>query len=249
MNYKEYGKEHKDVIILLHGGGLNWWNYREEAEILKNNYHVIIPILDGHSGSNRPFSSIKENADDIIRFIDEQFGGKVLMMGGLSLGGQILLETLSTRTDICRYTIIESAMVIPSKTTHALIRPALGCSYGLIKKRWFSKLQFNSLHIKPNLFEEYYRDTCKIKKEDYIALLLANTEYTLQDSIRNCTADIHIFFGQKEKAGIKKSAKAIHETVPGSKVHVLPNLYHGEFSINHAKKYAGIIQKIIQSKT
>ena len=127
MNYKEYGKEHKDVIILLHGGGLSWWNYREEAEILKDNYHVIIPILNGHPGSDKPFHSIKENAEEIIRFIDEHFGGSVLLMGGLSLGGQILLEILSARTDICRYALIESAMVIPSKTTHALIRPALGC--------------------------------------------------------------------------------------------------------------------------
>ena len=48
MNYKEYGKQNKDVVILLHGGGLSWWNYREEAEMLQNDFHVIIPILDGH---------------------------------------------------------------------------------------------------------------------------------------------------------------------------------------------------------
>ena len=32
MNYVEYGKENSDVIILLHGGGLSWWNYKEVAE-------------------------------------------------------------------------------------------------------------------------------------------------------------------------------------------------------------------------
>ncbi len=31
MNYVEYGKENSDVIILLHGGGLSWWNYKEVA--------------------------------------------------------------------------------------------------------------------------------------------------------------------------------------------------------------------------
>lgn len=34
MNYKEFGKQNSDVIILLHGGGLSWWNYRKEAEML-----------------------------------------------------------------------------------------------------------------------------------------------------------------------------------------------------------------------
>lgn len=39
------------------------------------------------------------------------------MMGGLSLGGQILLEILSQRKDICKYAIVESVLVIPSKSS------------------------------------------------------------------------------------------------------------------------------------
>ena len=49
MNYVEYGKENSDVIILLHGGGLSWWNYKEVAERLQTDYHVVLPILDGHA--------------------------------------------------------------------------------------------------------------------------------------------------------------------------------------------------------
>ena len=44
-------------------------------------------------------------------------GGSVIMMGGLSLGGQILLEILSQRKDICKYAIVESVLVIPSKSS------------------------------------------------------------------------------------------------------------------------------------
>lgn len=50
LNYVEYGKENSDVIILLHGGGLSWWNYKEVAERLQTDYHVVLPILDGHAG-------------------------------------------------------------------------------------------------------------------------------------------------------------------------------------------------------
>ena len=34
MNYKEFGKDIPKTIMLLHGGGLSWWNYREEANKL-----------------------------------------------------------------------------------------------------------------------------------------------------------------------------------------------------------------------
>lgn len=91
------------------------------------------------------------------------------MIGGLSLGGQILVEMLSQRKNICRYAIVESASVIPSKLTYSLIRPTFGTCYGLIKQKWFSKLQFRSLRIKPELFDDYYQDTCGITKQNMIA--------------------------------------------------------------------------------
>ena len=42
MRAREYGTEHSQVVILLHGGGLGPWNYREEAERLKAYYHVAV---------------------------------------------------------------------------------------------------------------------------------------------------------------------------------------------------------------
>ena len=130
MQYIEVGKQNEEVIILLHGGGLSWWNYQEVAELLQKRYHVILPILNGHAGSDKHFLSIEDNANDIITFIDGHYDGTVLAIGGLSLGGQILVEMLSQRKDICKYAIIESALVVPMKITHKLIRPIFGVSYG-----------------------------------------------------------------------------------------------------------------------
>ena len=64
MVIQEYGTEHKETILLLHGDGLSWWNYRDAAELLQDEYHVILPILDGNAGSDRSFTSIEENASD-----------------------------------------------------------------------------------------------------------------------------------------------------------------------------------------
>lgn len=237
MNYREYGRGNPETMIFLHGGGLSWWHYREEAEKLQDRYHIIIPALDGHAESDRSFASIEDNAEHIIAFIDEHFGGKVLLMGGLSLGAQILLEVLSKRSDICRYALLESAMVIPSSFTHAMIRPVFGASYGLIRRRWFSKLQFRSLHIKQDMFEDYYRDTCAIKKDDMISFLRANTAYSLKEAIRDCKANIYIYFGQKETKGIRKSAGKIRDMLPAAVVKEMPGMYHGELSLNHSGDY------------
>ena len=248
MKTVEFGAEHKDTMILLHGGGLSWWNYRESAMLLQNEYHIVLPILDGHAGSDRPFTTIEENAAEIISFIDAHLGGSVLLIGGLSLGGQILLELLSQRTDICRHALVESAAVIPSKLTNALIGPAFGSSYGLISNRSFARLQFQSLHMKPELFEDYYRDTCLIKKQDMIAFMKASTSYTLKDIFRETPADVHVYVGEKETGEILRSAEAICRMRPSCSLHRMKDLRHGEFSINHADQYAETIRRIIQGE-
>ena len=225
MNYVEYGKGNSNVIILLHGGGLSWWNYKEIAEMLQTNYHIIIPILDGHAGSDKRFTTIENNALEIIKFINDKLDGSALLIGGLSLGGQILLEILSHCKDICKYAIVESALVI-----------------------WFSKLQFKSLRIKQHLFDNYYKDTCAITKGDMIAFLQENSLYSLKDGIEESEAIIHIFVGAKENHSMKKSAELIHKKLQNSSIQVLPNMYHGEFSINHADDYVRRLLEIIEQR-
>ncbi len=245
MQYREYGDRRAPVVMLLHGGGLSWWNYREEARLLQDDFRVILPVLDGHAGSDRPFTTIEDNASGILSFIDGHLGGSVLLIGGLSLGGQVLLEMLSQRNSICRYAMVESASVLPSRATHALIGPAFGSSYALIRNRAFAKLQFRSLRIRPDLFEEYYRDTCRIGKGDMIAFLKANTAYTLKSAVSGTSAEVRVFAGEKEKGGILRSADIICRMIPGSRKAVMPGLYHGEFSLNHPKEYAQAVREIV----
>jgi len=247
MKFQEYGPKHKNAVLLLHGGGLSWWNYREAAELLQKEYRIILPILDGHAGSDRPFTTIEDNASEILSFIDKQLGGSVLLIGGLSLGGQVLLEMLSQRKDVCSYALVESASVIPSKLTNALIAPAFGSSYGMIKNRGFARLQFRSLHLKQELFEDYYRDTCQIEKQDMIAFLKANTSYALKDAFSESSAETHVYVGEGETREILRSAKAICRMRPSCRLHRMHGLRHGEFSINHAAQYADAIRQITHS--
>ena len=246
MQYKEYGKQNRDVIILLHGGGLSWWNYREVSERLQNDFRIIIPILDGHAGSDENFTTIEDNAAEIISFIDRNFGGSVLLIGGLSLGGQILLEMLSRRKDLCRFAMVESAAVIPSKLTYSLIKPAFGSCYELIRQKWFSKLQFRSLRMKPELFNDYYQDTCGITKQNMIAFLQESSMYFMKKFLGECVAEIHLFVGERENKRILFSARKLHETLRKSNLHIIPTMYHGEFSMNHTDLYVKELCAIVK---
>ena len=242
----EFGQENPDVIMLLHGGGLSWWNYREVAQKLAEQYHVVLPVLDGHADSDAPFRTIEENASRLNSYIDTHFGGRVLAIGGLSLGGQVVVEMLSQRKDICRYALIESALVKPMKLTAALIGPTFGMSYGLIKQHWFAKIQADYLGIPRALFDDYYRDTCKIRKGDMIAFLKANSLYTIKPSLSETMAKVKIVAGAKEQKSIRDSAKMLQEAIPGSQLEILPGLRHGDLSLNKPEQYVKILTNWIR---
>lgn len=237
----EFGQSNTDVVMLLHGGGLSWWNYREVAVLLAERYHVVLPVLDGHADSDAPFTTIEDNANRLISYIDTHFGGQVLAIGGLSLGGQIAVEMLSQRPDICLYALIESALVKPSKLTASLIGPTFGMSYGLIKQKWFSKLQADYLGIPKALFDDYYRDTCAISKADMIAFLKANSMYTVKPSLSETTAKVKIVAGSREQKSIRDSAEMLHKAIPGSSMEMRPGLRHGDLSLNKPERYAKIL--------
>ena len=44
---------------------MSWWNYKEVAEKLQTDYHVFLPILDGHAGCDKQFTTIENNALEI----------------------------------------------------------------------------------------------------------------------------------------------------------------------------------------
>ena len=243
MTVIEFGKENQDTVLLLHGGGLSWWNYREVAKLLEKDYHVILPVLDGHADSDAAFTTIEDNAARLISYIDTHFGGQVTVLGGLSLGGQVALEILSQRPDICCYALIESALVKLSRLTAALIGPAFGMSYGLIKQRWFAKMQADYLGIPKDLFEDYYHDTCAITKADMIAFLQANCVYEMKPNLAETTAMVKIVAGGKEQKRILDSAKLIHNAIPGSQLEILPGLRHGDLSINHPEQYVRMLKE------
>ena len=246
MTVMEYGQQNPNVIMLLHGGGLSWWNYREVAQKLAEQYHVVLPVLDGHADADMPFTTIEENAARLISYIDTHFGGQVMAIGGLSLGGQVAVEMLSQRKDICQYALIERALVKPLKLTAAFIGPTFGMSYGLIKQKWFAKLQADYLGIPKRLFSDYYRDTCKISKADMISFLKANSVYTIKSSLSETEAKVKIVAGSREQNNIRASMKLLYKAIPGSRMEILPGLRHGALSVNHPQSYTRMISEWIE---
>jgi hypothetical protein len=138
---------------------------------------------------------------------------------------------------------MESVLVKPMKLTHVLIGPTFGMSYGLIKQKWFAKLQADYLGIPKTLFDDYFRDTCKIGKADMIAFLKANSLYTIKPGLAETRAEVKIVAGSREQKSILDSAKLLYSAIPGSQMEILPGLRHGDLSMNQPEQYVRLLKE------
>lgn len=155
----------------------------------------------------------------------------------MSLGGQILLEMLALRKDICQYAIVESAAIIPDKLTAGLVASLFSMSFPLIKKKWFAKMQFRSLGIRADLFEHYYEDTVKLSKQNLIAFTKASSLYQVKKNLKNSLARVRIIVGEKETKKMHASARYLHDLLPDSRLEIKAGLAHGQYAINQPDLY------------
>ncbi|MBQ4427052.1 MAG: alpha/beta hydrolase [Oscillospiraceae bacterium] len=241
MVFREFGSKNLPTAILLHGGGLAPWSLESAAKMLSADHHCVLPVLDGHSGADRRFTSVRDNAAEIAEFIESEIG-EVELLHGVSLGGQIALELLSLRPKLFRFAVVESALCIPSRMTAAMIAPSVKMSYGLTKYRWFARLQADYLGIPKEYFEDYYRDTCAIDERDMAAFLYANALYELKPELINTEARVLAVCGGKEYGFMKSSALKISERVPNGESLIVPRLRHGELSLARADEFCLLVR-------
>ncbi len=247
MIFKETSNTHLPTIILLHGGGLSFWSLQAIVEKLQTEFHVVTPIIDGHGeDGDEEFASIQDSAGKLMEYIDTACNGAVFAVGGLSLGAQIVIEVLSQRANIAEYAILESPLVYPIKGIAALTAPIYRLLYGLVKSRWFAKLQAKTLCVPADMFEQYYQDSLRISKQSLINITLSNGNYNLKSSIANTKSKVLIIVGENEIGLMRKSAQRLKEAIQDSEIHIAPAMKHGEMSLVYPEKYVELVRRFVR---
>jgi len=208
MQYKEYGHFDGPVMMFLHGGGVGGWMWEQQIQHFSK-YHCVVPeLVSDHS------FSIEQCAQHLVQLLEEKANGKQVIVIGFSLGAQIAIQMLSIKPSLIHFSIINSALVIPSPTTAWMIRPFLRLSFPLIKNKTFAKLQAKTLYIDDRYFDRYYHDSTKITYDALIQVLQENMH-------------ILITVGNQEKKIMKKSAQKLVQSHPNAKGIMLNNIGHG----------------------
>ncbi|TCL54093.1 pimeloyl-ACP methyl ester carboxylesterase [Kineothrix alysoides] len=94
-----------DTIVLLHGAGVDsaMLSWAEVIPLLSSRYQVIAPDLPGYGASDRIDGEYTLSFyTDIVKGLIEAFGGKPVILTGLSLGGGICLNMALTYPELIK---------------------------------------------------------------------------------------------------------------------------------------------------
>ena len=207
MKFHEFGDKENPHIMLIHGGGNSWWNYLRQAKVLSKEYHVILPTLDGHGEEyNTEYVSTTDSAQKLILYINRNCNGQLFLLCGVSLGGQIVIEMLSLKADICQKAIIDGSICYPQPKLEKFCIATVKLFGGLMFSRFSCKCQMVLLRLSPNMrfpkeIEPEMKNIRKLKQiiSDYVDGKLPSIKIVLLEDFANELENILANYETKKK--------------------------------------------------
>ena len=95
MDFKLYGDSGAPTLLLIPGLGVSYEIFLPLIKLLEERFRIIAVQIDGFTmGANTRFTSVDDQAGQIIGFVRQHCGGQLDSAYGLSLGGKILSRIL-----------------------------------------------------------------------------------------------------------------------------------------------------------
>ncbi|HMK54062.1 MAG TPA: alpha/beta hydrolase, partial [Methanobacteriaceae archaeon] len=165
LHLEETGRENKETIVFLHGGGLAGWIWDEQVKSFSD-YHCLVPDLpeQGQSAEVEPFT-IECAAEMIIDLIHNRAQDGKAHLVGLSLGSQIIVQILATAPEVVNHAIITGTLVrsIPHSETLLKLLNYTFKAYKPVKDTdFFIKANMRTYNISKNYFDKFKKATQQI---------------------------------------------------------------------------------------
>lgn len=256
MNFHEFGSSTNPHIMLIHGGGNAWWNYLRQAKALMDRYHVILPTLDGHGEESAlPYHSTEEEAQALLDYIDRCCGGHLFALGGVSLGGQIVMELLAQRPDVAQKVIIDGSTCYPqpgmARFSIAVVRL---CGWMLFS-RWSCRAQMAMMRFLPEkmrfpdeIARYYLQDMPRVRRETLYAMYRSYMmHYTLKESVALTSAEVMYWYGEKEMRCVKESAQQFRALVPSCRIYEAKGCNHGYLAVYLPEEWLAVALPFLEA--
>ena len=243
MNFKAFGKDGAPVLMLIPGLGVSYEIFLPLVNLLKDRFSIVAVEVDGFTcGIHTEFTSIDDQARQIIEYINGHQSGRICCAYGLSLGGKILSRVLERDEITIEHSVLDAAplLSLPQWLVGPLRYLQAGNVWSCYHWTGFWRWVFHS-HYFDVLLDECrkvfpYGGT-KAVLDGYKSVYTNRLESIPQ-------VDIHFWYGTKEAFVAKAQAKHLKYLCPNTQIRIFKKMNHGQLLIDRPEEVADLIRNI-----
>lgn len=245
MNFQTFGNEKAPTLLLIPGLGVSYEIFLPLIRLMEDKFRIVAAEVDGFTlGKNTCFSSVDDQAAQVVDYIKNNYSGRLNCAYGLSLGGKILSRILERNEIVIGHAILDAAPLLP--LPNWLVNPL---RYYQAANVWtcyhwtgFWKFVFHS-HYFDVLLDEC-RKTWPWGGKQAVLDGYKSVYTSKLESIFG--ADIHFWYGTKEAFVAKPQAEHLLRLCPSAHVRVFEGLNHGQLLVDHPDEVAQRINDMMK---
>ncbi len=244
MNFRIFGNDKAPSLLLIPGLGVSYEIFLPLIRLTEDRFHIIAAEVDGFTlGKHTRFTSVDDQAAQIIAHIQANCNGHLDCAYGLSLGGKILSRILERNEIVIDHAILDAAPLLPLPDW--LIDPL---RYYQAANVWtcchwteFWKFVFRS-----HYFDVLLDECCKTWRWGGKQAVLDGYKSVYTSKLESISGeDIHFWYGTKEAFAAKPQVKHLLAVYPNAHVQIFSGMNHGQLLIDHPEEVAKRIAEAI----
>ena len=237
MNFYAYGKYGNPTLLLIPGLGVSHEIFLPLIELLEDQYYMVAVGIDGFLLDRESrFTSVDDQAAQVIAYVRQHLDGHLDAAYGLSLGGKILSRILERNEIVIDHAFMDAAPLLPLP------------KWSVDPLRYYQSFNvwtcYHWTGFWKRVFHSHYFDVLlaecrkvwpsgkgRAVREGYKDVYTNKLE-----SIHG--ADIHFWYGTKEAFVAKPQVEHLLKLCPETHVEVFPGMNHGQLLVDHPEEIA-----------
>ena len=247
MDFKRYINDGAPTLLLIPGLGVTQEIFLPLIDLLEDHFSIITAGIDGFLiGKESSFTSIDDQAGQIIRLVKEELDGHLDMAYGLSLGGKILSRILERDQVVIGHSVLDAAPLLPLPR------------WSVDPLRYYQSFNvwtcYHWTGFWKQLFRSHYFD---VLLEECRKAWPSGKGKAVRDGYKDVYthklesihgSDIHFWYGTKEAFVAKPQVKHLRAVCPAAQVEVFPGMNHGQLLIDHPEMVAERLLRLLHNE-
>ncbi len=246
MNFVSFeeNKTDKPLIMLIPGLGVSYEIFLPLINLLKNRYRIVAVQIDGFIlGKHTSFTSIDDQASQIIDYVKSSHNGRVDCVYGLSLGGKILSRVLERNEIIMNHAIMDAAplLSLPNWLVELL-------RYFQSANVWtcFHWRKFWSWVFHSHYFDVLLDECRKIYPYGGRKAVLDGYKSVYTSTLQAIYgSNIYYWYGTKEAFVARPQSKHLLRLCPTANIEIFPGMNHGQLLVDNPEMIMMKIEKML----